>query len=121
MVTMISEPKSSSSPVRNSVLVYVRNRVEGISEEELLLDTYDLAIVSCVRKDDLPASRCIAELINALNFDYPEVATGLFRLYRYCLDLVKDQKWDEAAGILRELRRTWAEALGYPIRRAANN
>lgn len=118
---MVTQARVGNSVFRSGIQAYVRTRVEGSSGIDLLLAAYDMAIASCAREDDVTAAHCLAELINALNFAYDEVATGLFRLYRYCLDLVKTQRWQEAAAILRHLRQTWAEAAGEPLLQIVKN
>ncbi len=56
------------------------------------------------------ASKGLVELISSLNFDYEEVALGLFRLYQYCQDKIRLEEFDEAVTILQGLRDAWMES-----------
>ncbi|MBI4928373.1 MAG: flagellar protein FliS [Anaerolineae bacterium] len=68
---------------------YRQQDVMGASPLRLVVMAYDLAIRSCEQKDYVKAVKTIGVLRDALNFDYPEVSTGLFRLYQYCLDCIR--------------------------------
>jgi flagellin-specific chaperone FliS len=103
---------SQGSPVgSNPLAIYQRAHVMGASPMGLILILYDLAIASCGRSDGERASRAITELIAGLNFDYDEIAVGLFRLYEYCLGAIRAGSCDEASKILRELKGAWETAL----------
>ena len=65
---------------------YRQQDVMGASPLRLVIMAYDLAIQSCEVKDFEKATKAISVLRDALNFDYPEVAVGLFRLYQWCID-----------------------------------
>ena len=91
---------------------YRQTQVGYASPGELLLQAYDIAITACGREDTQRATAALVELINALDFEYKEVAVGLLRLYNYCLDQIKKGQFGEARNILSELRATWARALG---------
>jgi flagellin-specific chaperone FliS len=94
------------------IAAYQKNEVNLASPGELLLKVYDIGIGACTRADAKQASAVVVELINSLNFEYASVTVGLLRLYNYCLDLIREQKFDETKHILSELRDTWAQALG---------
>ena len=72
---------------------------------------YDLFIVSCKRGDVQKMSRVLIELMGALNFDYEETATRLYRLYEYCQRCIFQKKYDEAIRIIQELRQAWAQTF----------
>jgi flagellin-specific chaperone FliS len=91
---------------------YQAAQVQGLSPVEIMLQLYDFAIAACVAGDSRKASAALVELIAALNFDYEEIATGLYRLYEYALREVKAQRFESAQRILGELRGTWHQALG---------
>jgi flagellin-specific chaperone FliS len=93
------------------IAAYRQNQVNFASPGELLVKVYDLGIGACARGDAEKARAVIIELINSLNFTQNSVAVGLLRLYRYCLDLIRQEKFDEPKQILSELRKTWAQAL----------
>jgi flagellin-specific chaperone FliS len=56
-------------------------------------------------------SRVLIELMGALNFEYEDISTRLYRLYEYCQRLVFQRKYDEALHIIKELRDSWAKAF----------
>jgi flagellin-specific chaperone FliS len=95
----------------NPVAVYQRAQVMGASPMGLILILYDLALGACGRQDAQRASRAITELIGALNFDYEEIAVPLFRLYEYCLRVIRSGSFDEASKIMRQLKDAWEIAL----------
>ena len=91
---------------------YQAAQVQALSPVEVMLQLYDFAIAGCVAGDARKASAALVELIAALNFDYEEIATGLYRLFEYALREVKAQRFEPAQRILSELRATWHQALG---------
>jgi flagellin-specific chaperone FliS len=52
--------------------------------------------------------------VSSLNFEAGELATDLFRLYEYCLQAVRRQRFTDAAAVLRILKSGWAEGLRSP-------
>jgi flagellar protein FliS len=97
---------------------YATTQLQGMTQQQMLLQLYDFAIAGCVAHDAKKASAAIVELIAALNFDYEEIATGLYRLYDYSLREVKAQRFDNARKILGDLRETWHQAFsrsGAPV------
>jgi len=76
---------------------------------QLLIKVYDYAILNCKKKNMEKASKAIVELISALNFDHQEVSMGLFRLYQYCLDRIKQGEFEESVRILEGLKESWAQ------------
>ena len=89
---------------------YRTQQVTGAAPAQLLLQLYDHAIAGVVRQDQRQVTAALVELIGSLNFDYEEIALGLFRLYDWCMRRVRAKDWDEVLGILRELRAAWAQA-----------
>ena len=55
-------------------------------------------------------SRALGVLRDSLDYSQGEIASSLLKLYIYCGDLVRDGQWNEAAGILSELREAWETA-----------
>ena len=90
---------------------YVAEQVNTMTPMELLVKIYDLAIVSCRRQDKERLSRCLVELIAALNFEYKEIAVGLLQLYNFCLRNAKMGRFDQVEPIMIELRDAWQEAM----------
>ena len=93
---------------------YLNNEINQASPAQLVLKVYDFAILNCQRKNMLKTNEAIQVLINSLNFDLEgarEISVGLLRLYQYCQDLTRKNKFEEAQNILTELRDTWKMAL----------
>lgn len=90
---------------------YLEQEVMSWSKEKIILKMYDLFIVSCKRRDTQKMSRVLIELMGALNFEYEEISTRLYRLYEYCQRCVFQKKYDEALHIIQELRDTWSQAF----------
>jgi len=87
----------------------VREETCSLSPIELVLKTYDLALEGCDMKDADMVSKALVELIAALDFEYRDVAMGLFRLYEYCLRVVKVGDFENVRIVLAELRETWVQ------------
>ncbi len=90
---------------------YKQNEVFTSSPEKLVLLLYDQTILGCKKQDEERASLALSELINSLNFNYAEVATGLFKLYDYLMRIIKQSEFTQALYILTELRQTWSSAI----------
>jgi flagellin-specific chaperone FliS len=86
---------------------YRQNDVMNASPLHLVIMAYDLAINSCDKKDFTKATKAITVLRDALNFDYPEVSVGLFKLYQWCLDCLRKGDYAGAKTTLVELRNAW--------------
>ncbi len=91
---------------------YRAQSVMGLSPEELILKAYDIALSALATEDGTKACKVLAHLIDSLDFKYREVAVGLFRLYRYCMEEIKKGEYEVPTRIVRELRTSWAQALG---------
>ncbi len=99
---------SSNAAQLNS---YRNHSVLGLTPGELVLKLYDMGIAALVAQDPQRATRVLAQLIESLDFRYHDVAFGLFRLYRYCMDETKKGEYDVPTRVLKELRDTWTKAL----------
>lgn len=74
-------------------------------------DLYRLGIKSCEEKEGTKVVQILRVLMNGLDFQYEEVASGFYRLYDYALRLVNECKFDEAKEILIELDQSWNKAV----------
>lgn len=90
---------------------YRTNSVIGLTSGQVLVKMYDLAVVALMSGDGKRGIRVLSTLIDSLDFEYQEIAIGLFRLYRYCIEEINEGEYEVPTRILRELRETWAEAL----------
>jgi flagellin-specific chaperone FliS len=100
-----------SMPTREVMEVYQASKVEASTPGQLVLQTYDYVIGSCRRGEMVQAKKGLVELMGALNLDHLDVSGPLFRLYEYCLELIRDEKLEEAIGVLSELRQSWLGVL----------
>ena len=87
---------------------YRQQDILGASPLRLVIMAYDLAIRACDQKDFTTSVKAISVLRDALNFDYPEVSVGLFQLYQWCLDCIRQGDYTSARNTLNELREAWA-------------
>jgi flagellin-specific chaperone FliS len=86
---------------------YRQQEIMGASPLHLVVMAYDLAIRSCDQQDFEKSTRAIGVLRDALDFDYPEVSVGLFRIYQWCLDSIRQGDYASAGSALKELRDAW--------------
>jgi len=89
---------------------YRQQDVLGATPIHLVVMAYDVAIRACEKNDFEKAAKTIGLLQNALDFDYPEVSLGLFRLYQWCLECLRRGDFGSAASTLLELRAAWRKA-----------
>jgi flagellin-specific chaperone FliS len=90
---------------------YRSQQTTSAAPGQLLLQLYDHAIAGALRQDQRQVNAALVELIGALNFDYEEIAVGLFKLYDWCMRRARAKDWDEVLKILRDLRDAWARAV----------
>jgi len=102
---------AANPQAKKQISGYLEQEVKQWSPEKIILKTYDLFIVSCKQKDIVRMNRVLSALINALNFEYQESATRLYRLYEYCQTCISKRDYDEAQKIIQGLRDSWAEAF----------
>lgn len=107
----IAASKAYGTGKGKKVPSYVEQEVLSWSREKLILKMYDLFLVSNKRKDIEKMSKVLIELMGALNFDYGETSTRLYRLYEYCQRCIYQKNYDESYKIIKELRDTWATAF----------
>lgn len=89
--------------------VYQTNRAVSASPLSRLLTVYDYTLRACENRRVEDLNRGLRVLLEGLDFGYP-VANQLASLYQWCGELGRQQRFDEAANLLQELRDTWAEA-----------
>ena len=93
---------------RSQAQEYRQQEIMGSSPIHLVVMTYDLAIRACEQQERPRALTAVSVLRDALNFDYGEVAAGLFGLYQWCLDCIRHDNYADALKTLRGLREAWA-------------
>ena len=102
---------------KNNIPNYLEQEVYSWSKEKLILKMYELFIVSAKRGDVPKMTKVLIELMGALNFEYEETATRLYRLYEYCQRCIFQKKIDEALYVITELRNTWSETFNLDEKR----
>lgn len=101
----------ATSDAKAKIPAYLEQEVLSWSKEKIILKMYDLFIIANKKGDVNKMSRVLVELMGALNFEYEETATRLYRLYEYCQRAIFQKRYDEALRIIQELRETWAKAF----------
>jgi flagellin-specific chaperone FliS len=91
--------------------MYRRQQLEAMTPERLVLVALEQGMRACRQADKARAQRAVVELIGGLNFDYPEQAGGLLSLYDWVLQLLGEDRLEEAAAVIDRLRGAWAQAL----------
>jgi flagellin-specific chaperone FliS len=86
---------------------YRKQDVMNASPLRLVIMTYDLAIRSCDQKDFSKSITTISALRDCLDLNYPEVSSGLFSLYQWCLECIRKGDYSSAKNVLSELRGAW--------------
>ncbi len=105
-------PTPLISPFETAALnAYRREHLVNLKPVEVIRKLYDVGVGACRRGDGERARRAINELIAALDFDQGELSVGLYRLYDYSKRLLREDRYDEAASVLEELRAAWIEAF----------
>jgi flagellar protein FliS len=99
---------------------YRDQEVMNASPLHLVVMAYDLAIRACEQQDFEKAVHTISVLRDALDFEYAEVSTGLFRLYQWCLDCIRGGDYASALSVLRDLREAWRTTERQMSRPAGN-
>ena len=93
------------------VQTYTAQAVEGATPGRLTLMLFD-HVLACIRRQEImKAKNGIVELMGSLDLDYLEIAGPLYRLYEYCLDVVRDKKFAEAEHLLGEVRDAWEQVV----------
>lgn len=104
---MLNGSFQMSSSKQNPYLV---QKIMTASPEQLIGYIYDAGIAACGREDKAKALQAVQELINALNFDYKDVAATFYSIYRYILDQIREKNFQGAKESLTEIKSAWAKA-----------
>ena len=79
--------------------------------ELLILNLYDLGIQFCAEHKRHQARKVLVELINALNFEYADMAASFYNLYQFALNQVETDNYDQALEIFQGLRSAWEQLI----------
>jgi len=105
---------SLSYKQQNRLNPYLVKEIMEATPQQLLIKVYDFAILHCQKKDLIKTNKAIQELVNSLRFDdenTKELAVGLYKLYQFCQEQMRNQNYDIVYKILVELRETWQKAF----------
>lgn len=99
---------------QNKMNPYLIKEIMEATPQQLLIKVYDFAIVNCQRQNLIKTNKAIQELINTLRFDdesTKDLALGLYKLYQFCQEQMRQQNFEIVHKILVELRETWQKAF----------
>ena len=90
---------------------YRREHLLNLTPVQVIKKLYDVAILACKKNDVHLSQRAISQLILGLNFDYEDMAVGLFSLYQYSKECIRKGDFAGATTVLEELREAWVRAF----------
>ena len=93
---------------------YRRQQLEGMKPEQLVLVAFEQGVLACRRREKRRAQRVVIELIGALVLQYRAQAEGFLALYDWVLQLLGEDRFEEAGAVLDRLRAAWEQALTAP-------
>lgn len=93
---------------------YLVQKIMSASQEELIAYIYEYGVTACAQQDPVKARTAVNHLVQALNFEYKEMANTFLNVYRYLGHLINQKRFDEAKAILNDLKNTWAKAFNLP-------
>ena len=99
--------QSSKETVRN----YMEQDISGKTPAELLMLLYDAGLRACRRRDRQLAIGVLVELMGGIDVTCGELTDGLIRLYEYALRQVRENKFEFAETMLRELAEAYRETM----------
>ena len=101
----------SQSAYHEAANAYRREHLLNLTPVQVIKKLYDVAIMACKKNDAHLAQRAITQLMLGLNFEYEEMAVGLYGLYQYAKECIRKGDCAAAAGVLEELRAAWEMAF----------
>ncbi len=99
--------QTQTETVRN----YMEQDIVGKTPAELLMLLYDAGLRACRRRDRQLAIGVLVELMGSIDVTCGEFTDGLIRLYEYALRQVRENKFEFAETMLRELSETYRETI----------
>lgn len=95
-----------------SVNSYKQQEILSASPEQCIIHLYDIAIQNCTVGQREKATKAIAMLTDALDFNKGgEISARLYGLYSFCIKQIHENEFEVPMRILKELRETWNIAL----------
>lgn len=99
---------------QNKASHYIVKEIMEATPQQLLIKVYDFAILNCQKKNLEKTNAALQELINSLRFEpesAKEISIGLFRLYQYCQEEMRNKNYGVVLKVLTDLRETWLNAF----------
>jgi len=90
---------------------YLVQKVMTASPEQLVIYVFDAAILACSRNDKAKAIQAMQVLIDALKFDYHEIATSFYNSYRGIITLLTRSDFETAKKLIVDVKGTWERAM----------
>ena len=93
----------------------IKNKPETTSFESKISDTqhlsmfkmFNVGIQACNDEDESKVFSVINTLKELIRSQYNDISDGYCRLYDYCIQFVKDKRFDKAGDIFYELHQSW--------------
>ncbi len=90
---------------------YLTQKIMSASPQQLISYVYDAGISACAQEDRDRALRVVQVLINSLNFDYKEISTSFYNIYRYINNSLSTGDFAEAKKYFEDLKTVWSENM----------
>ncbi|RMH64473.1 MAG: flagellar protein FliS [Calditrichaeota bacterium] len=90
---------------------YLTQKIMTASPEQLIAYVYDAGISACAQQDRNRALKVIQVLINSLNFEYREISTTFYNIYRYLNNSISRGNFAEAKTYFEDLKAIWSENM----------
>ena len=94
----------------NAANQYLMKEIMEAPQEKLLIKVYDFAILNCQRHNLAKTNKALQVLIDALRYDDEgarEISTGLFKLYQFCQEQMREGDYEIVYKILTDLKQSW--------------
>ena len=101
----------SYAPDRDPYRSYREQQVNALGTGRLVLLALETALRACRTGRRGLLARVLTELMAGLDLEQGEIASGLFRLYEYCLWQSREGRVDEVQRVLAGLRDAWEQAV----------
>jgi len=90
-------------------------QLRTLAPSDRLLGLYDLALVGCEDRELDHVAAVLRELIDALDFQYGEIAESFQRLYEFCSEQANVGAFERVAFVVRDLRDTLQRAVNEAV------
>lgn len=90
---------------------YLQQKILSANPVQLVSYMYDAVLAACRSEDSDRAQRGLLALIDSLNFEHADISMPMFQVYRYCIDKVRESKYDEVIDLIGGFKSAWSEAM----------